>query len=104
MQANALWLWGGGALPPAPDIAIEGALLASDVSVRGLASWLGLACGRLAPPADTDLDDTALVAVAEGEDALARRWLEALAARRAGFRLLADSGDWRLRRRLLPHW
>lgn len=102
MQANALWLWGGGVLPPAPARAAGGTLIGSDAAVRGLAAWLRCEWAPLGAPGAVGAG--AVVVIDRGEEELGARWLDALARRRSGFRVIAASGEWRVPGRLLGRW
>lgn len=104
LQANALWLWGGGALPRAPTIPGGRTLLGSDAVVRGLAQWLQVPWAPLAPPAVAGPGAGSVIVIRAGEEAVGAQWLEVLAGSRAGFRLLAVTAEWQASRRLLPRW
>lgn len=86
-QANALWVWGGGALPPVAPRVQARVLAARATELNGLAQWLDLEC-RAPDVALTYGIAPGLVAViGAGEDALGQRWLAAFARQRGAFRL-----------------
>ncbi len=102
---NTLWLWGGGPLPgTAPALERSGYLIGSSAELEGLAAWTGLRHERLAPPPARASHAGVLVVIGEGEEAIGESWLEALAARREAFRVLATAGEWFIARRLLSGW
>lgn len=104
IQANALWLWGGGALPTTPRVSLPGGVVASGAQWRGLAVWLGCAHAPLSGPDATAADGAALIVVGPDQDDAGRAWLEDLARRRSGFSVWAGSGVWRVSRRFFPRW
>lgn len=94
LQANALWVWGGGELPPAPPVTGLRALAGEAPSLAGLAQWLGLPL--MSPEAALEERDARglVVAITAGEEDLGGRWLRRLAARRSGFELLGAGRRW----------
>lgn len=104
LQANALWLWGGGVLPAAPARPAGGTLVGSDVAVRGLATWLRQPWAPLDLPAAEGARPGAVIVVGAGEDDQATHWLEALSSDRRGFRMVTAAGDWRVPKRSLWRW
>lgn len=101
-EANTLWVWGGGGLPPGPAT-VEGlsSIVSSDPVLAALADWLGL--GHKGPEAALGQGDPrgGLFIVGVGEDNLGLRWLERLSARRPPYRLLASGREWQVPAR---HW
>lgn len=104
-QANALWLWGGGALPaPVPPVPAR-AVATGEVELKGLATWLGLERRDPANPEATPVEPGLVVAIDAGGGPAAPAWLEAFASRRQAFRVFAAGRAWTVpARRFWRRW
>ena len=94
LQPNALWVWGGGALPSPPSRVGARLLVAQSPELIGLAQWLGLE--RRDPGAVRQVQaERGVVMVCEaGNDALARSWLTAFLTGRQTFCVFAAGRRW----------
>lgn len=86
--ANGLWVWGGGALPNAPEIAVRAVLFGGGPEIAGLARRLGLAHAPLASPGRIETVEDGVVVVESGEEELGAAWLAALARAGSSFTVL----------------
>lgn len=93
-QANALWVWGGGALPPVAPRVHAQVLAVRATQLNGLAQWLGLERREPDAALDEGVAPGLVVAVGADEDALGKRWLTAFARQRSAFRLFAAGRMW----------
>lgn len=93
-QANALWLWGGGALPESAPAVRARALAGDEAELRGLARWLGLEHRDAANPEATRVEPGLVVAVDANDGPGGRAWLEAFVSRGPAFRLFAAGRTW----------
>jgi hypothetical protein len=105
LQANALWVWGGGALPPVVPSVNARVLAAQAQELRGLAQWLHLEHRMPETALVEGVEQGLMVAVGAGEEALGRRWLTALAGQRGRFLLFASGRMWEVPARAFwRHW
>ncbi|MGH8275020.1 MAG: hypothetical protein ACRES9_12360 [Gammaproteobacteria bacterium] len=95
-EANALWLWGGGALPEKPVLDEPARLHADSPELIGLASWLGLEFAPLDEPAPGEPRSRDLTVIDGEAGALGETWLGAFAALRGEFRLYTKGSEWRI--------
>lgn len=96
LQANALWVWGGGVLPRPPERAALAALATDDTALKGLADWLGIATASPAAMLEKSDIRGLLVVIPPDADELGRRWLQRLARQRGAFELLAAGQRWKV--------
>ncbi|HEX5314882.1 MAG TPA: hypothetical protein VFX38_08280, partial [Gammaproteobacteria bacterium] len=89
-EANALWVWEGGRLPPSPRLAAQPTLFASAPEISGLALWAGLQHSPLDSFDAVSSDGVPVVAIEADEGALGSEWLRRFDARRREFRLFVD--------------
>ena len=94
LQANALWVWGGGALPPVAPTVRAQVLATHAPELAGLLQWLDLE--RREPDAALNevIAPGLVVVTGAGEDALGKRWLRAFARQRNAFRLFGADRIW----------
>ena len=105
LQANALWVWGGGALPPVAPSVNARVLAAQAPELRGLAQWLHLEHRTPEAALAEGIAPGLLGAVGAGEEALGRRWMTALAGQRGLFRLFGSGRMWEVPGRVFwRHW
>lgn len=105
LQANALWVWGGGTLPAAAPRVEAHALAADAPELQGLARWLGLERLPADPAGALRIDPGLVVVPGADEPAACREWLRAFARRRRPFRVLAAGRAWAVPGRgLLRRW
>ncbi|MGH8127973.1 MAG: hypothetical protein ACRETC_06345 [Gammaproteobacteria bacterium] len=105
LQANALWVWGGGALPPAPPRVAARMLAARSAELDGLAQWLDLERREPDAALDKGIEPGLVAVIGAGEDTLGRRWLTAFARQRGAFRLFGAGRMWDVpRRRFWQRW
>ncbi len=105
LEANALWVWGGGALSPVVPSVDARVLAAQAPELRGLAQWLHLEHRTPETALTEGVGQGLMVAVGAGEEALGRRWLTALARQRSRFLLFASGRMWEVPARTFwRHW
>ena len=106
VEANALWVWGGGSLPESvPREPGFRAVVAGEPALAGLACWLELPLES--PATMSEQADFAgyLVAIPASEAELGMQWLKRFLDGRGGFRLLASGHEWSFPARgLLRRW
>ena len=106
VEANALWVWGGGSLPETVSRGAGlSAVVSGEAAFAGLASWLGLPLESPAASLEQADLDGRLVVIPSGEAESGLQWLKRFLDRRGGFQLLASGHGWSVPGRgLLKRW
>lgn len=104
-QANALWLWGGGALPASAPAVRACAVVTDEAQVEGLARWLGLERRDAANPETIRVEPGLVVAIDANDGVGGRAWLEAFGSTGPAFRVFAAGRSWTVpARRFRRRW
>ncbi|MGA7965437.1 MAG: hypothetical protein WCB49_06065 [Gammaproteobacteria bacterium] len=94
LQANALWVWGGGALPAVVPRVRARVLAAQAPELSGLSQWLDLERREPDAALNEGIAPGLVAVIGAGEDALGQRWLTAFARQRGAFRLFGAGRMW----------